>query len=264
MILQFWESNQFATENNSLNLGLEIMFSTLLFISRFLFLIAFFFLLIKILDYKSSKPFTFILRISVIVVIGIWILGWLEFLVLKSRGIVSNLMIYTDILIIFSIIIGSTYLIIQSKSIHDSQTKNAIKWLGVVFIVPLILGFVKWLLSGSLSVENEIWGRLSIHFLVILINVLLIWWVFYYGINLVEKPFLISEKTKSDPLELMMKYNISKREIEVIDLICEGHTNQEIADKLFISIETVKDHNSRIFQKTDVKNRTQLAKLFLK
>ncbi|WP_081782530.1 response regulator transcription factor [Prolixibacter bellariivorans] len=43
-----------------------------------------------------------------------------------------------------------------------------------------------------------------------------------------------------------------------------SYTNQQIADKLFISIETVKDHNSRIFLKTEVKNRTQLARLFLR
>lgn len=47
--------------------------------------------------------------------------------------------------------------------------------------------------------------------------------------------------------------------MEVIELICQGHTNKEIADLLFISVETVKDHNYKIFQKTGVKNRTQLV-----
>jgi DNA-binding NarL/FixJ family response regulator len=49
--------------------------------------------------------------------------------------------------------------------------------------------------------------------------------------------------------------------MEVIDLICLGKTNREIADELYISVDTVKDHNYKIFQKTGVKNRTQLVKL---
>lgn len=56
-------------------------------------------------------------------------------------------------------------------------------------------------------------------------------------------------------------YGISKREEEVVRLVCQGLTNQEIADALFISLKTVKDHNYRIFQKTGVRNRVELAQL---
>ena len=38
--------------------------------------------------------------------------------------------------------------------------------------------------------------------------------------------------------------------------------NQQIADKLFISLQTVKDHNHHIFRKTGVRNRMQLARIF--
>ncbi len=57
------------------------------------------------------------------------------------------------------------------------------------------------------------------------------------------------------------KYEISKREREVIHLICKGLSNQEISDALFISLQTVKDHIHRIFVKTGVKNRVQLSNL---
>ena len=57
------------------------------------------------------------------------------------------------------------------------------------------------------------------------------------------------------------KYGISKREVEVFELICKGMTNQEISDSLFISVQTVKDHIHRIFIKTGVKNRVQLTNL---
>ena len=263
LILQLWNSDTFILDNSIGNMGLEILFFSLLFITRFLFLIAFINLLIKILDFKISRSLSMIFKVSVIVIIGIWILGWLELLVLDSQGIISNIMIYTDILIIFIIIIGSVYLSFQSKLIQDNQSQKAIRMLGVVFIVPMVLGFIKWLLSGSFGIENNIWERLSLHILVVLINVLFIWWLIIYGNKVSGIPLIKSGETKTDPDGLILKYNISKREMEVIRLICDGCTNKEIANNLFISIDTVKDHNSRIFQKTNIKNRTQLAKLFL-
>lgn len=56
-------------------------------------------------------------------------------------------------------------------------------------------------------------------------------------------------------------YEISKREAEVVLEICAGKSNKAIAEKLFITLQTVKDHNHRIFTKTDVKSRVQLANL---
>jgi two-component system, NarL family, response regulator LiaR len=51
--------------------------------------------------------------------------------------------------------------------------------------------------------------------------------------------------------------NISKREHEVLTLMAQGMTNQEIADKLFVSLNTVKTHLSNLFQKLEVSRRTQ-------
>jgi len=56
-------------------------------------------------------------------------------------------------------------------------------------------------------------------------------------------------------------YEISKREAEIVLEICKGLTNKAIADKLFITLQTVKDHNHRIFTKTGVKSRVQLTNL---
>ena len=61
--------------------------------------------------------------------------------------------------------------------------------------------------------------------------------------------------------EMLIRYGISKREADVLRGIYAGQTNQEIANQLFISLQTVKDHSSRIYQKTFVKNRAQLTTL---
>ncbi len=83
---------------------------------------------------------------------------------------------------------------------------------------------------------------------------------FYLSYRADLKPMIIP-----DPLPLprgiedfIRKNEISPREAEVIAEICNGLSNQEIADKLFISLQTVKDHTSRIYMKTNVRNRMQL------
>lgn len=47
---------------------------------------------------------------------------------------------------------------------------------------------------------------------------------------------------------------LTQREIDVVKLICQGHTSQEISDKLFISQKTVEVHRTNIFRKADVRN----------
>jgi two-component system, NarL family, response regulator LiaR len=54
------------------------------------------------------------------------------------------------------------------------------------------------------------------------------------------------------------EFGISKREYEVLLLLAKGFSNQEIADKLFVSINTIKSHTSNLFEKLEVKNRTQV------
>ena len=50
---------------------------------------------------------------------------------------------------------------------------------------------------------------------------------------------------------------MSKRELEVLELMAEGLSNQEIAERLFVSLNTIKTHSSKIFEKLDVQRRTQ-------
>ena len=68
----------------------------------------------------------------------------------------------------------------------------------------------------------------------------------------VEKPvtFIVNERE-------LDKSGISKRELEVLQLMAEGNSNQEIADKLFVSLSTIKTHTSNLFEKLEVRRRTQ-------
>ena len=70
----------------------------------------------------------------------------------------------------------------------------------------------------------------------------------------------LSQTQKSD----INSPNLSEREIEILQLICEGLSNQEIADKLFISKRTVDKHRSNILEKTGTKNTASLVMYSIK
>jgi NarL family two-component system response regulator LiaR len=57
------------------------------------------------------------------------------------------------------------------------------------------------------------------------------------------------------------KLGITPRELEILDLIASGLSNREIADRLFVSENTVKTHASRLFDKLGARRRTQAVQL---
>ena len=93
-----------------------------------------------------------------------------------------------------------------------------------------------------------------IGFIALLFTVLGIW----VGYRLTHRKIVVPATV---PFELnegqLEKMGISKRELEVLELMAKGFSNQEIADKLFISLNTIKTHSSNLFLKLDVSRRTQ-------
>jgi NarL family two-component system response regulator LiaR len=72
-----------------------------------------------------------------------------------------------------------------------------------------------------------------------------------------DRPRSISYKTT--PEEAVKISHLTDREREVVMLVGEGLRNQQIADRLFISVITVRHHLSSVFSKLDVKDRFELA-----
>jgi DNA-binding CsgD family transcriptional regulator len=56
---------------------------------------------------------------------------------------------------------------------------------------------------------------------------------------------------------LISRLELSRRELEILGLLAKGHSNQEIASTLFVSLSTVKTHIQNLFEKLDVKRRIQ-------
>jgi ATP/maltotriose-dependent transcriptional regulator MalT len=54
---------------------------------------------------------------------------------------------------------------------------------------------------------------------------------------------------------------MTKRELEILELIAAGLSNREIAQRVFVSENTVKNHSSRVFEKLGARRRTQAVQL---
>jgi DNA-binding CsgD family transcriptional regulator len=93
----------------------------------------------------------------------------------------------------------------------------------------------------------------------------------YFGSNLgplfylravsdsVFKPVKAEVATPKGIEQVLAHHGITRRERQVVEKICLGKTNKQIADELFISLQTVKDHTHRIYSKLGVKSRMQLV-----
>ncbi len=66
----------------------------------------------------------------------------------------------------------------------------------------------------------------------------------------VNAPFSVNQRE-------LESLNLSKREHEVLQLMSEGLSNKEIADRLFVSLSTIKTHSNNLFDKMSVERRTQ-------
>ena len=86
-----------------------------------------------------------------------------------------------------------------------------------------------------------------------------------------KKEVLIVKEIKEVPVpalhaftlneERMKDLGITKRELEILELIAKGMSNREIAEKLFVSENTVKTHSSRLFDKLSARRRTQAVQI---
>lgn len=75
---------------------------------------------------------------------------------------------------------------------------------------------------------------------------------------------IISGMNKKPKESVPEQDGLTQREIEVLTELCSGFTNEEIADKLCISVQTVKGHRSNLLSKTNCKNSASLVMYAIK
>lgn len=123
----------------------------------------------------------------------------------------------------------------------------------IVFIYGLALAVLVFLLEYF---EYRYFVRdLSIEIFILIIA------LFFAGLGLWFGQKLTSSKSGTTGFQKNEKaldyLGISHRELEVLQLVAEGFSNKEIAGKLFVSINTVKTHLSKLYEKLEVSRRTQ-------
>jgi len=91
----------------------------------------------------------------------------------------------------------------------------------------------------------------------------------WLGLKLTRKKEVLVVKEVPVPTQQRFELNedrlkdlgITKRELEILELMAQGMSNREIAEKLFVSENTVKTHSSRLFDKLSAKRRTQAVQM---
>jgi DNA-binding CsgD family transcriptional regulator len=91
----------------------------------------------------------------------------------------------------------------------------------------------------------------------------------WLGLTLTKKKEVLIVKEVPVPAPTSFSLNeqrlkdlgITRRELEILELIAQGLSNREIADKLFVSENTVKTHSSRLFDKLSARRRTQAVQI---
>lgn len=127
------------------------------------------------------------------------------------------------------------------------------------FLMAILVFTLKWLQWKFLIMDNSIEiyvGLIAVFFLLLGV------WVAKQLIKpsvetvVIEKEVVVAGQSLINENELQ-KLNLSTREYEVLQLLALGYSNAEIAERLFLSLSTIKTHVSNLFVKMDVKSRTQ-------
>lgn len=126
--------------------------------------------------------------------------------------------------------------------------------------LALLLFLVKWLELKFMIINHAL--EIYIGSIAVIFTALGIWLALKLTkpkkeTIIVEKEIYIETTEFVQDKSQLEKLNLSKREMEVLELIAQGCSNQEIASQLFVSLPTVKTHSSRLFEKLDVSRRTQ-------
>jgi DNA-binding CsgD family transcriptional regulator len=140
------------------------------------------------------------------------------------------------------------YKLIEDNSISFSEaTLNA-------QVLTLVLNYIE---SGeNINVQSDISGNNHL-----LVNSFL---SYLSNSTIIESTIsLTKNKPVFNEANIISQLKVSKRELEVVKLVLQGKNNREIAESLFISEHTVKNHMTKIFHKLGVADRSQaIAKLY--
>lgn len=147
---------------------------------------------------------------------------------------------------------------VASVHVMKRLKMNKIVIYGLALAAMLLL--MKWMEYQFLILEHAL--DLYIGGIAILFTALGVWLAI--KLSKPKKETIIIEREVPAPKvpftpseEAVEQRGLSARELEVLQHMASGMSNAQIADKLFVSVSTVKTHSSRIFEKLEVSRRTE-------
>ncbi len=129
------------------------------------------------------------------------------------------------------------------------------------FCLALLLILLKYFELRFILFDHSI--EIYIGFIAILFTALGIWLALKLSKPKIKTVVIEKEVFIRDTIpfiqnsDRLAQFDLSKRELEILDLLAQGLSNQEIANHLFVSLSTIKTHIQHLYDKLDVKRRTQ-------
>jgi two-component system, NarL family, response regulator LiaR len=149
------------------------------------------------------------------------------------------------------------YTMTDSKNFFAKHKATIIYSIALAFLLFLL----KWLELRFIIFSHSF--EIYIGFIALIFTALGIWLALKLSkpkieTVVVEKEVYVTSDQEFVPNKtLIAELEISKRELEILNLMAKGLSNDEIAATIFVSLSTVKTHNQNLFLKLDVKRRTQ-------
>jgi DNA-binding CsgD family transcriptional regulator len=198
---------------------------------------------------KYNSWFTFgflVLNISLVIIVG--------YLITKENTIITISLIRN-----YYIAMNLLYTLLASLLIHFPwKGRSVIHDYDRKIIAPVLFLLMIIQCALLLFIDNKPYIGVIFIFVFFAGNTFL---PLYFNYGTLLSVFTVEPVKNISFEEFCRKYEVSPRESDIVREICNGLSNKEISDKLFISLQTVKDHTHRIYTKTNVKSRVQLINL---
>ena len=199
---------------------------------------------------ELPAPFRRRFAVAAVAFFGTWTALLAASVATRSFGAVGGLVAVMELGILGGVVAACIHLVVRAASLPPGPRRRAVTILGGVYlaIFAVMIGSLTlgWMRPSGETPSHVLFNSTFM----VLCNLLPLVWILRF------QP--VGPISTADAMD---RYGITPREREIIDQICAGSTNQEIADRLFISLATVKDHNYNIFRKTGVRNRVELVNL---
>lgn len=167
------------------------------------------------------------------------------------RTLLAAAMITLEILVLGGAVFASATVTVEARRAPKGRRRKSLAVFGAFHLVLLLVVVATMMFSWLRPGPQESMQTLVNSIFLLLFNLFPAFWIRRFQPT--------TGGTVSDRFNGL---GITAREKQIVQLIQAGKTNQEIADELFISVATVKDHNNNLFRKCGVRNRVELANLF--